>query len=235
MDWKASLEMSIKSNWKWQGSHMPISECKSDTIEGKSQVRFGRKWPKPSLFPITLNGSSPKNVTEQKETASRGCSNFQPLQPLTDTELPRALCWQPSHAGGHTPSPNKASAGTTPSMFLLCFESQQTQAARPSCTSWGTAPSLPEFCCWEICLWFPKLGSEHPGAHWPPFVDNDIKLVGWSELLSGGRVVRRESFHGNIWDIKGLGRAKKVPTILSLFPNRKKAAQAPGLPSDAAE
>lgn len=45
----------------------------------------------------------------------------------------------------------------------------------------------------------------------------------------------RESFHENIWDIKGLGRAKKVLTILSLFPNRKKAEQAPGLRSDAAE
>jgi len=31
-----------------------------------------------------------------------------------------------------------------------------------------------------------------------------------------GRVVRRESFHGNIWDIKGLGRAQKFLTILTL-------------------
>lgn len=63
----------------------------------------------------------------------------------------------------------------------------------------------------RFCLWFPKPGCEDPVACWPPFVDNDIKLVGWIEWLSGARVVRRESFHGNIWDIIGHWQSQKGP------------------------
>lgn len=145
------------------------------------------------------------------------CSN---LRVLPAASIPH---WAPQGALHGAASPQAGSPPARQSQrwhhaecVPLCFENQRTRAARPARVRCAAAPSLPALCCWEIFLWFPKLGCEDPGTHWPPSVDNDIKLVGWAEWLSGGRVVRRESFHGNAWDIKGLGRAKKVLTVLAL-------------------